>query len=53
VIVETYLSGDDHRLLVVNNELIAATKRTPGHVVGDGVKTVRELVDIVNADLEK
>ena len=50
VIVETYLSGDDHRLLVVNNELIAATKRTPGHVVGDGEKTVRELLDIVNAD---
>ena len=50
VIVETYLSGDDHRLLVVNNELVAATKRTPGHVVGDGRKTVRELVDIVNSD---
>ncbi len=50
VIVETYLQGDDHRLLVVNNELVAATKRTPGHVVGDGERTVRELVDIVNAD---
>ena len=50
VIVETYLQGDDHRLLVVNNELVAATKRTPGHVVGDGKRTVRELVDIVNAD---
>jgi cyanophycin synthetase len=50
VIVETYLAGDDHRLLVVNGELIAATKRTPGHVVGDGTRTVRELVDIVNSD---
>jgi hypothetical protein len=30
VIVETYLEGDDHRLLVVNGELVAATKRTPG-----------------------
>ena len=50
VIVETYLQGDDHRLLVVNNELVAATKRTPGHVVGDGTRTVRELVDIVNSD---
>ena len=50
VIVETYLAGDDHRLLVVNGELVAATRRTPGHVVGDGKKTVAELVDIVNDD---
>jgi len=50
VIVETYLAGDDHRLLVVNGELIAATKRTPGHVVGDGKQTVAALVDIVNSD---
>ncbi|MEG3049655.1 MAG: cyanophycin synthetase, partial [Thermomonas sp.] len=50
VIVETYLAGDDHRLLVVNGELIAATRRTPGHVVGDGVSTVTALVDVVNSD---
>jgi cyanophycin synthetase len=50
VIVETFLEGDDHRLLVVGNELIAATRRTPGRVVGDGVHTVRELVDLVNLD---
>ncbi len=50
VIVETYLAGDDHRLLVVNGELIAATRRTPGHVVGDGKMTVTELVDVVNSD---
>ncbi len=50
VIVETYLTGDDHRLLVVNGELIAATRRTPGHVTGDGASTVRQLVDIVNKD---
>ena len=50
VIVETYIGGDDHRLLVVNGELIAATKRTPGHVVGDGKSDIIELVDIVNAD---
>lgn len=50
VIVETYLSGADHRLLVVGGELIAATRRTPGRVVGDGQHSVRELVDIVNLD---
>lgn len=50
VIVETYIAGDDHRLLVVNGELIAATRRTPGHVVGDGIADIAELVDRVNAD---
>lgn len=50
VIVETFLSGHDHRLLVVNGELVAATRRTPGHVVGDGRHAVGELIDIVNED---
>ena len=50
VIVETFLEGDDHRLLVVNGELVAATRRTPGHVVGDGVHTVTELIAKVNQD---
>ena len=50
VIVENFVTGDDHRLLVVNGELVAATKRTPGHVVGDGSHTVAELVEIVNRD---
>jgi cyanophycin synthetase len=50
VIVETFLDGDDHRLLVVNGELVAATRRTPGHVVGDGKSTVVELIDLVNQD---
>src|SRR5512139_1781938 len=50
VIVETFLEGDDHRLLVVNGELVAATRRTPGHVVGDGEHTVAQLVELVNLD---
>ena len=50
VIVETFLEGDDHRLLVVNGELVAATRRTPGHVVGDGRHTIVQLIDIVNQD---
>ena len=50
VIVESFLEGDDHRLLVVNGELVAATRRTPGHVVGDALHTVAQLIDIVNQD---
>ena len=50
VIVETFQPGHDHRLLVINGELIAATKRTPGHVVGDGKRTIADLVEVVNQD---
>src|SRR5918995_176295 len=50
VIVESFLEGDDHRLLVVNGELVAATRRTPGHVVGDGEHTVVQLIELVNQD---
>ncbi|MDH5344888.1 MAG: cyanophycin synthetase, partial [Gammaproteobacteria bacterium] len=50
VIVESYIEGFDHRLLVVNGKLVAAAKRMPGHVVGDGKHTIEELVAIVNSD---
>ena len=50
IIVETYIPGYDHRMLVVNGELVAVSKRVPGHVVGDGEHTIAELVDIVNSD---
>ncbi len=50
VLVETYLEGLDHRILVIDGEVVAVSKRVPGHVVGDGKSTVEELVDKVNAD---
>lgn len=50
VIVEKFITGDDYRLLVINNKLVAAAKRTPAHVVGDGKSTIQELIDEVNKD---
>ena len=50
VIVESFITGDDHRMLVINGELVAVSRRVPGHVVGDGVHTIEQLVDQVNAD---
>ncbi len=50
VLAESFVRGYDHRMLVINNELIAVAKRVPGHVVGDGKSTIAELVEIVNAD---
>ncbi len=49
-VVEQMLQGFDHRMLVVNGDLIAVSKRVPGHVVGDGTHTIAELIDLVNAD---
>ncbi|ARP89950.1 cyanophycin synthetase [Bordetella genomosp. 9] len=50
VIVERYIPGHDFRLLVVGDTLVAAARRDPPQVSGDGVHTVRELVDEVNRD---
>ncbi len=50
VMVEKFLPGHDFRLLVVGNRLVAAARRDPPQVIGDGEHTVRQLVAEVNLD---
>jgi len=50
VIVEQQLRGDDFRVLVVGGRVVAVSRRVPCHVVGDGVHTVQELIDMANRD---
>ena len=50
VMVERYVKGDDYRLLIVGGKMVAAARRDPAQVVGDGEHTVAELVHIVNQD---
>ncbi|MEQ8265184.1 cyanophycin synthetase [Pseudohaliea sp.] len=50
VIVESFIRGLDHRLLVVDGKLVAAAKRVPAHVVGDGESDIETLVARVNED---
>ncbi|WP_104734810.1 cyanophycin synthetase [Hanstruepera ponticola] len=50
IIVEKFITGEDYRVLVINNKMVAAAKRTPAHVIGDGKSTVQELIDEVNKD---
>ena len=50
VIVESFYSGKDYRVLVVGGHMVAVAERVPAHVIGDGEHTIRELVDLVNAD---
>jgi cyanophycin synthetase len=50
VLVERYMPGNDFRLLVVGDKLVAAARRDPPSVVGDGTLTIAELVEQINQD---
>lgn len=50
VLVERYIPGHDYRMLVIGNKLIAAARREPPQVIGDGSRSIRELVELVNSD---
>ena len=50
VIVESYIAGSDYRCLIIGGKLAAVAERVPAHVDGDGTRTVRVLVEAVNAD---
>ncbi len=50
VMVEKFLPGFDFRLLVVGDKLVAAARRDPPQVIGDGKSSVRQLIDVVNQD---
>lgn len=50
VIVERFITGYDFRVLVIDNKLVAAAKREPAHVKGDGKQTIQELIDETNRD---
>jgi len=48
IIVERYVEGRDYRVLVAGGKVAAASYRRPAHVVGDGVASIRELVEREN-----
>lgn len=50
VLAEEMCIGTDHRLLMINFELVAAAERKPAHVVGDGSTTISKLIQVVNED---
>ncbi len=50
IICEKYITGRDHRVLVINYKFTAAALRTPAAVIGDGASTIQQLIDKVNSD---
>lgn len=50
VIVEEYVKGFDFRLLVIDGILVAAARREPAHVIGDGESSIHQLINKTNLD---
>jgi cyanophycin synthetase len=50
IIVEKFITGYDFRVLIIDNKLVAAAKREPAHVKGDGNHTIQQLIDETNLD---
>jgi cyanophycin synthetase len=44
------VQGVEFRLLVIVGELVAAARRDPAHVIGDGINSIQQLIAITNAD---
>jgi cyanophycin synthetase len=49
-VVESFIQGNDYRVLVVDGHMVAVAERVPAHVIGDGEHNVRELVELTNRD---
>lgn len=52
-VIERYVVGKDYRLLVVNGCFVAAARRVPACVTGDGCSTVAQLVEQENRDPQR
>ena len=50
VVVESHITGKDYRCLIIDGKVAAIAERVPASVTGDGTSTVRQLVDLTNAD---
>ena len=50
IIVEKYFKGNNYRIFVIDNKVVAASLCIPAHVIGDGIHTILELVDEINQD---
>lgn len=50
VVVERFITGFDFRVLVINNQVVAAAQRVPARVIGNGEHTLQQLIDIENKD---
>ena len=50
VIIEEQIKGEDYRILIINFKFVAAAKRSPAQIIGNGNSTISELIEKVNQD---
>jgi cyanophycin synthetase len=50
VIVESFITGHDFRVLVIDNRMVAAAQRVPANVIADGIHSIQQLIDLENKD---
>ncbi len=50
ILIEEFISGKEYRFFVIGDEVAAILHRIPANVTGDGVSTIKELVNIKNQD---
>ena len=51
IIIEEFIEGRDYRVCVINYNVVAVSQRIPPYVIGDGSKTIKELIDDLNKDI--
>lgn len=53
IIIQEYVKGNEVRIYVLNNKVIAAANRVPAHIVGDGKSTIASLIQEKNYERRK
>jgi len=53
VIVERYVEGKEYRVYVMKDEVIAVLNRVPANIIGDGVHSIKKLIEIKNKERRK
>lgn len=53
VIIERYFVGEEFRLYVIEDEVIAVMNRIPANIIGDGIHTIKQLIEIKNKERKK
>jgi cyanophycin synthetase len=52
ILIERFVTGQHWRVTMLDGDLLVAWQRIPAHVVGDGVKSIEELVHAHNAKFD-
>ena len=50
VLIEEFIKGKEYRFLVINDEVVGILHRVPANIIGDGEKSIKELVEVKNQD---